>query len=819
MKKILSLVLVIALVLGSFSFAFAATPADVVGEDYEEAVEVLMALGVVNGYPDGTYKPERVVTRAEMAKLLVEALGYGQLAGGTAPYSDTAGHWAAGSIGLASGIGLVQGYPDGTFKPDATVSFDEAVTMILRALGYTDESLRGAWPTNYKIKAIDLGLYDDTSAQTGGADRGNVAIMLFNALGQSLVEVKEGVAQAVSPAKSLIDKVGNKVDMRDDNEYFTYDDIYHEDDALDTVIDLAPYLYHQVTYYTNKDGDIAYVAKVHTKTLTGTVVNTYANDIKVEDANGDEYIVKTSTSEMTYNGVEGSKEATSLTTSGAATVKVIYSGTLSKTATNTAIKGVVAEEFWIWQATADAYSAARRPLVLARDQVKLPAMLDADDEEVLDTANLTIEGDVTTLAQIAKDDLVHVFASDVEGEVSGYPEKVKLVVIRDTLEGRFTRRIDADTVVIGGVTLDESVVAVTDLETLVLGDTYKLLLDKDGDIYRATKTDSTSSENYALYIAAVDGEIEDIAGVRSIKTAPKVRLFTEGGDAVVYNLKTSGFASGLTSGSAITLGSLTVTIVDKDIVVTVSGSAFGYGDLVEYKLNSSGQVDSVLAPVPAPMSSAAYTYDSDDMTLTAAGSVYDLSSSTLIFDKTSNTWNDWDVVSTSFLGKTVTASAIVDDFDVEVLVVTATTATTDKTYAAVTKVQAVYDANQDAAVTEITAFVDGVATVYLTDEDETVTVVKNKLYDLELSEGLVIAATEVDFMADDAEVTAISGMRLRFNTTVKTVADDAAVYIYQDGEFSLGTFSDILVDDYVALYNLNSDSEYTVVILNLDATK
>ena len=183
MKKILSLVLVIALVLGSFSFAFAATPADVVDTDYEEAVEVLMALGVVNGYPDGTYKPERVVTRAEMAKLLVEALGYGQLAGGTAPYSDTAGHWAAGSIGLASGIGLVQGYPDGTFKPDATVSFDEAVTMILRALGYTDESLRGAWPTNYKIKAIDLGLYDDTSAQTGGADRGNVAIMLFNALG------------------------------------------------------------------------------------------------------------------------------------------------------------------------------------------------------------------------------------------------------------------------------------------------------------------------------------------------------------------------------------------------------------------------------------------------------------------------------------------------------------------------------------------------------------------------------------------------------------------------------------------------------------
>jgi hypothetical protein len=84
MKKILSLVLVLSLVLGTFSFAFADghLPEDIVGEDYQEEVETLMALGVVNGYPDGTFKPERTVTRAEMAKLLVEALGYGELAEG-----------------------------------------------------------------------------------------------------------------------------------------------------------------------------------------------------------------------------------------------------------------------------------------------------------------------------------------------------------------------------------------------------------------------------------------------------------------------------------------------------------------------------------------------------------------------------------------------------------------------------------------------------------------------------------------------------------------------------------------------------------------
>ena len=161
MKKILSLVLVLSLVLGTFSFAFAATPEDVVGEDYQEAVETLMALGVVNGYPDGTYKPEKAVTRAEMTKLLVEAQGYGELAmGAKASFTDAQGHWAEAYIGFAASMDIVNGYPDGTFKPDAVMTMDEALTMVVRALGYTDDVLKGSWPTNYKVKALDLDVTD-----------------------------------------------------------------------------------------------------------------------------------------------------------------------------------------------------------------------------------------------------------------------------------------------------------------------------------------------------------------------------------------------------------------------------------------------------------------------------------------------------------------------------------------------------------------------------------------------------------------------------------------------------------------------------------
>lgn len=102
MKKVLSLVLVIAMVLSSMSFAFASNLTDIADSDYKKAVEALVALDVIDGYEDGTFRPERIITRAELAKVLVEALGYGNLvAGATSSFSDTKGHWAAGYVTIA----------------------------------------------------------------------------------------------------------------------------------------------------------------------------------------------------------------------------------------------------------------------------------------------------------------------------------------------------------------------------------------------------------------------------------------------------------------------------------------------------------------------------------------------------------------------------------------------------------------------------------------------------------------------------------------------------------------------------------------------
>ena len=189
MKRVLSLILAISMVMSMFSFAFAGSSLkDVVDTDYEAAVEALVELGIVNGYEDGTYRPEQNVSRAEMAKLLVVAAGLepaAKLAEGATKFADVNGGWASGYVNVASEYGYVMGDPDGNFRPDDTVSYAEAATMALRVLGYKSYiEAKGTWPTNYISKAEDLKLLEDITfdSYSDGAARGNVAILIWNML-------------------------------------------------------------------------------------------------------------------------------------------------------------------------------------------------------------------------------------------------------------------------------------------------------------------------------------------------------------------------------------------------------------------------------------------------------------------------------------------------------------------------------------------------------------------------------------------------------------------------------------------------------------
>ncbi|MGF7058901.1 S-layer homology domain-containing protein [Brassicibacter mesophilus] len=188
MKKVLSLVLVLTMVLGSFSFAFAAAPSDVAGTEYEEAVTRLASLGVLEGYPDGTFKPGNTITRAEFAAAVVKIKGLKSAADaskGATSFGDVpASHWATGYVNIASKMGFVKGMGDGTFAPSAPITYEQAVTLVVRALGYeAAANARGGYPYGYLVVATQEGLTDGVNGVQGiPAPRGLVAQLLDNAL-------------------------------------------------------------------------------------------------------------------------------------------------------------------------------------------------------------------------------------------------------------------------------------------------------------------------------------------------------------------------------------------------------------------------------------------------------------------------------------------------------------------------------------------------------------------------------------------------------------------------------------------------------------
>lgn len=137
---------------------------DVTGADVAEAVEVLSGLGIVDGYSDGGYHPNDTLTRAQFCKLAVLVEGHADQVKGSAYrtlFSDVpASHWAASYVNLAYEEGLVSGYGNGTFGPDDPVTTAQAATIVLHLLGYSNDHIGPFWPEDYLEKAQGLGLLD-----------------------------------------------------------------------------------------------------------------------------------------------------------------------------------------------------------------------------------------------------------------------------------------------------------------------------------------------------------------------------------------------------------------------------------------------------------------------------------------------------------------------------------------------------------------------------------------------------------------------------------------------------------------------------------
>ncbi len=184
-KKILSLV-VAALCLCSAAMASNSYPDVQGGTKMSEAVSMLDSLDIISGMGDGLFHPDENLTRAQFAKIATYMLGREKDAVSTGvSFGDVPdGHWATGYIGLVSADGIIAGYPDGTFGADDEISWSQAITVIVRILGYSGEDVGYRWPEGYIEKAQAIGLMDGLTVSDYDIPitRGEAALLCYNAL-------------------------------------------------------------------------------------------------------------------------------------------------------------------------------------------------------------------------------------------------------------------------------------------------------------------------------------------------------------------------------------------------------------------------------------------------------------------------------------------------------------------------------------------------------------------------------------------------------------------------------------------------------------
>ena len=215
MKKFLSLVLALAMTMSLVTVSAGAKDfTDNSKIEYKEAVDVVSALGIVEGYEDGAFNPQNTLTRGAAAKIICNLIlgttTASALRADTAPYSDVpTTNTFAGYIAYCQKEGIISGYADGTFKPAATLTGYAFMKMLLGALGY-DSDIEGYTGANWSIavgkRALGIGLEDGNDEFVGvnAVTREEACLYAFNTLKATMVEYDAKTTVSVEGAQVTV---------------------------------------------------------------------------------------------------------------------------------------------------------------------------------------------------------------------------------------------------------------------------------------------------------------------------------------------------------------------------------------------------------------------------------------------------------------------------------------------------------------------------------------------------------------------------------------------------------------------------------------
>ena len=321
LKKVLALVLAFACAFTMFAGAAFTDSADIKVDT--EVVDTLVSLGVVNGYDDGSFKPNGTVTRAEMAKMIYvlrtgnsDASAYND---DKTSFTDIGSHWARGYIKYCQSLGIIAGKSNTKFCPNDKVTAQEAAKMLLVTLGYNAEKagLTGAgWASKTNALADENGLLEDvTTSFTAACPRQYAAQLIYNAIFAHTVVLRDGeytnmklVTSADKGADNYNPTIGKKYmgleETVDELTNISYDDDKDEFTYTIGTGSKAP------TYKSSKDYSKLYGLNVDVlyKTTSNktTVYGIYAKDSSIVASGvlGDLEIVKNDAKKIKIDGTE-----------------------------------------------------------------------------------------------------------------------------------------------------------------------------------------------------------------------------------------------------------------------------------------------------------------------------------------------------------------------------------------------------------------------------------------------------------------------------------------------------------------------------------
>lgn len=598
MKKVLAMVLALTMVLGVFGVStYAYTD---VAEDaaYAEAVAVLSALDILKGFPDDVFKPEDTITRAEFSAVVCRALGLeGAAAGavGATQFTDVpADHWASGYINMATQQGIILGYGDGTFGPNDPVLYEQAVKMIVAALGYTPKAdANGGYPSGYLVVAAQEKVLEGTeelNAKAGvAATRGLVAQLAYNSLDVVLmVQTKYGDSPefAADPAGSTflsklrVSKVEGIVTDNDYNDITKAKKVavVNGKDAYIGETDIADYLGYYVTaYYKTVNSERTWVA-VAAKASKNNAV-TVEKDIVGKVAGNFEYWANKDTDDETtklklatgykvfYNGAAPTVASAVVTninpTQGAVTFVDNNNDDYFEYVFITDYKTIVVDSVTTKGRVSDKNGNAS-------------IEFDAESTSYIYTI-YDEEGNVIEPADLAEYDILAVLATDDNKVKIAYKSNAKIegkVTEVDTNNGYYY--IDGEAYeAIGGV-------------SLALEDEGTFYINAFGKI---AYVDATSvSGDYAFLYA--------VAPTTGISKTVQYRMMTEDGNWATYDSYKKVTIGGSTYDPSTTAGANAIV------------SALTAKSLVSYKLDAEGKVKAI-APAAFDVAAATRTFNAD----------------------------------------------------------------------------------------------------------------------------------------------------------------------------------------------------------------